>query len=97
MNRLDCKFDIFPCAQNLIRLRAWYRDEQGMAIKIAMGGLYFCPDVVERLLYPMEGNNQRVLDIGQLSSWIYSSVIGLNSVLGCGTGMWYVTSLHTEL
>ncbi|PVF93104.1 hypothetical protein CPB86DRAFT_877415 [Serendipita vermifera] len=29
-----------------------------------MGGLYFCPDVVERTLYPIEGTQQRVLDVG---------------------------------
>ncbi|PVF94113.1 hypothetical protein CPB86DRAFT_64242 [Serendipita vermifera] len=39
-------------------------DKQGVALKIAMGGLYFCPNVVERLLYPIEGNQQRVLDVG---------------------------------
>ncbi|PVF98011.1 S-adenosyl-L-methionine-dependent methyltransferase, partial [Serendipita vermifera] len=39
-------------------------DKQGTSIKIAMGGLYFQPDIVERLLYPMDGYQQRVLDVG---------------------------------
>ncbi|PVF91452.1 hypothetical protein CPB86DRAFT_830580 [Serendipita vermifera] len=37
---------------------------QSVAFKIAMGGLYFCPEIVEKLLYPMDGNQQKVLDVG---------------------------------
>jgi hypothetical protein len=40
------------------------RNKQGLAIKIAMDGLYFCPDVVERLLYPKEGETKKILDVG---------------------------------
>jgi hypothetical protein len=29
-----------------------------------MDGLYFFPDIVERLLYPKEGETKRVLDVG---------------------------------
>ncbi|PVF93106.1 S-adenosyl-L-methionine-dependent methyltransferase [Serendipita vermifera] len=39
-------------------------NRQGLAIKIAMDGLYFFPDVVERLLYPRNGESPRVLDAG---------------------------------
>jgi hypothetical protein len=51
------------------------RNKQGLAIKIAMDGLYFCPDVVERLLHPKEGEIKKVLDVGKCSfdiSVIYS-------------------------
>jgi hypothetical protein len=38
---------------------------------IAMDGLYFCPDVVERLLYPRDGEKNRVLDVGECILDIY--------------------------
>ncbi|PVF94105.1 S-adenosyl-L-methionine-dependent methyltransferase [Serendipita vermifera] len=38
-------------------------NRQGLGIKIAMG-LYFCPDIVERLLHPAEGASSKILDVG---------------------------------
>ncbi|PVF94114.1 S-adenosyl-L-methionine-dependent methyltransferase [Serendipita vermifera] len=39
-------------------------DKQDLAIKLTLGGLYLCPEVVERLLYPEAGASKRVLDAG---------------------------------
>jgi hypothetical protein len=40
-------------------------DEQDLAIRLTLGGLYFCPEVIERLLYPVEGTTKKVLDVGE--------------------------------
>jgi hypothetical protein len=51
----------------------YFRDRQGLAIKIAMG-LYFCPDIVERLLYPGEAASHRILDVGKYNSELFDSI-----------------------
>jgi hypothetical protein len=50
---------------NGINLSRSCRDEQDLAIRLTLGGLYFCPEVIERLLYPVEGTTKKVLDVGE--------------------------------
>ncbi|CAG8680879.1 6159_t:CDS:2, partial [Acaulospora colombiana] len=40
------------------------REKQSVALMIAMGGLYLCPEVVEAILNPVEGQEKHILDIG---------------------------------
>ncbi|CAG8654539.1 12760_t:CDS:2, partial [Acaulospora colombiana] len=41
------------------------REKQSVALVIAMGGLYPCPDVIEAILDPTDGLSKYILDIGQ--------------------------------
>lgn len=54
----------YPLPSVVDRNETMRLNRQGLGFKIAMDGLYFCPDVVERLLYPKDGEVQKVLDVG---------------------------------
>ncbi|PVF94115.1 S-adenosyl-L-methionine-dependent methyltransferase [Serendipita vermifera] len=43
----------------------WVRlEKQSVALVIAMGGLYPCPDVIEAILDPADGQSKSILDVG---------------------------------
>ncbi|PVF91453.1 S-adenosyl-L-methionine-dependent methyltransferase [Serendipita vermifera] len=56
--------DIYSLPSTIDQDESSRMDKQGTSFKIVIGGLYFCPDIVEKLLYPMDGNQQKVLDVG---------------------------------
>jgi hypothetical protein len=42
----------------------YQREKQSVALVIAMGGLYPCPDIIEAILDPTDGQPKAILDIG---------------------------------
>ncbi|PVF94106.1 S-adenosyl-L-methionine-dependent methyltransferase [Serendipita vermifera] len=66
----------------------WVRlEKQSVALVLAMGGLYLCPEVTEAILNPADGQPKRILDLGcGTGSWAcemarrfpHASVLGVD-------------------
>jgi hypothetical protein len=48
----------------MVVLMLLIREQQSLALMIAMGGLYPCPEVIESVLSPSYGQAKRILDVG---------------------------------
>jgi hypothetical protein len=48
-----------------------HREKQSVALVIAMGGLYPCPEVTEAILNPEDGQTKYILDLGVSNSFIF--------------------------
>jgi hypothetical protein len=47
------------------RSELYHRDKQHAGHLIGLGGLYPCPDLVERILAPESGVTKEILDLGE--------------------------------